>query len=623
MLVPALVHKLEMAFGSTWRTPAASRTWTDVTARVDFGGDGGDVSVRYGRQDERGTADANELTITLDNTDGAFTYKNTASPFYPNVRIGLPVRFTASLDGESSVRFVGYVNELPTTFPGGSDRYVQVTITASSAIARLGTAQALPSPIDKAAEQMGASYYWPLTEAESAAKGVEISGRADGFASRNVAGLVVPGSDDLGLDGRTGWRFTGTSAASYGSASVSLPSPIAVSFSLAFFAKVLNPAPDTGNFSSGGVATGGAFVEFLGTNSLVLRIGQSEFGNLFNDGRLHHFCVTTSASGSPIAAPTRVYIDGTLVLTSTSDARQFTGFELRQPVADNDLARRDMTFGRVSAYRRTLTAAEVEELARSQYLYANEEAWGRLNRLADWAAIPSDLRDFDFGRTLLAGLPGEGGKAIDLMRTAETTDQGVLYDSRAGALTYRSIRGRYNTAPALTVDMRTQRVKRDYAPRVDRSSVINVARVRNSLGTAEATFTNEASRAEGEEVEEVETASVDILEPYALATWLVNSYAEPQVRVGTATLNVVGWSGDGALASVLALDVGSKVRLTNQPSQAGPSTVNYIVEGYTETFSPGRWEIALNLSPVGLTDNIFRFDDPVLGRLDSGNVYGL
>lgn len=622
MPVPALVHKLEMAFGSTWRTPAASRTWTDVTARVDFGGDGGDVSVRYGRQDERGTADANELTITLDNTDGAFTYKNAASPFYPNVRIGLPVRFTASLDGVSSVRFVGYLNELPTTFPGGSDRYAQVTITASSAIARLGTAQALPSPIDKAAEQVGASYYWPLTEAESATKGIEISGRADGFASRNVAGLVVPGYDDLGLDGRTGWRFTGTSAASYGSASVAFASPLSGGLSLSFFAKVLNPAPDAGNFYSGGSATGGVFVNFLGTNTVDLRIGRPEFADLFNDGALHHWAVSISPTGS-LTGTVKVYRDGVLVLTTTNDTRRITGVELRQPVADNDLARRDIAFGRVSVYPFAFFVSEVTELAAGRTLYSGEAVAARLTRLADWAAIPSDLRDFGTGRVTLAGLPAEGGKAIDLMRTAETADQGVLYDSRIGALTYRSIRTRYNAAPALTVDMRTQRVKRDYAPRVDRSSVVNVARVRNSLGTAEATFTNEASRAEGEEVEEVETASVDILEPYALATWLVNSYAEPQVRVGTATLNVVGWSGDGALSSVLALDVGSKIRLTNQPAQAGPSAVDYIVEGYTETFSPGRWEIALNLSPVGLTDNIFRFDDPVLGRLDSGNVYGL
>src|SRR5687768_13135208 len=103
--------QVEIAFDSGYTTPAASRTWTDVSAYVELADQ---IDIGFGRQDERSTADANDLSLTLDNTDGRFTAHRSASPYYPNVKIGRPIRVKVTPPGGSTVtRFVGFIDEWP------------------------------------------------------------------------------------------------------------------------------------------------------------------------------------------------------------------------------------------------------------------------------------------------------------------------------------------------------------------------------------------------------------------------------------------------------------------------------------------------------------------------------
>lgn len=81
---------VDIAFTSGYTTPAASRVWTDVSQWVEL--DRG-ISIDVGRQDELSVAGANTLRLVLDNSDGRFTAGRAASPYYPNVKIGRPIRY--------------------------------------------------------------------------------------------------------------------------------------------------------------------------------------------------------------------------------------------------------------------------------------------------------------------------------------------------------------------------------------------------------------------------------------------------------------------------------------------------------------------------------------------------
>lgn len=88
--------KVEIAFDSGFNTPAGSRTWIDVSQWVE-GREA--IQINFGRADERTVADANQAQLTLDNVDGRFTANRPASPYYPDVKIGRPLRITSTTTG--------------------------------------------------------------------------------------------------------------------------------------------------------------------------------------------------------------------------------------------------------------------------------------------------------------------------------------------------------------------------------------------------------------------------------------------------------------------------------------------------------------------------------------------
>jgi hypothetical protein len=125
--------EVHIAFDSGYTTPAASRTWTDVSAHVELH-DG--IDIDHGRQDERSTADANSLSLTLDNTDGRFTAHRAASPYYPDVKIGRPVRVRARLNGVTAGTFGTFEGDVA-GWSGANAAVARSTAQARTGVASL------------------------------------------------------------------------------------------------------------------------------------------------------------------------------------------------------------------------------------------------------------------------------------------------------------------------------------------------------------------------------------------------------------------------------------------------------------------------------------------------------
>jgi hypothetical protein len=112
------VLKVEIAEGFTPGDPtAAPPSWTDITARC-IGKDGGSfITTGYGQQYELATPEAGEMVIGVLNNDGAFTPGNVASPYYPYIVLGMPVRVSAYWDGSWYQVGFGYVERWPQEWP--------------------------------------------------------------------------------------------------------------------------------------------------------------------------------------------------------------------------------------------------------------------------------------------------------------------------------------------------------------------------------------------------------------------------------------------------------------------------------------------------------------------------
>ena len=96
---------VEIAWDGSFRTPMSSWTWTDISDSVELASG---LGITWGRGDERSTADANTLTLTLDNSTGDFTASRSTSAYYPDVVLYKPIRVKATpVDGSESVQCGG------------------------------------------------------------------------------------------------------------------------------------------------------------------------------------------------------------------------------------------------------------------------------------------------------------------------------------------------------------------------------------------------------------------------------------------------------------------------------------------------------------------------------------
>lgn len=646
MSVPNVSYKVEIAWTSNWRTAAASRVWTDVSEYVELQ-DG--IKIDYGRSDEVSAADANTMSLTLDNKDGRFTWGNTASPYYPNVKLGRPIRVTATVGGSDYVRFVGYINQWPVEWPGDSAGFATTSITASSRLSRLGLDSPIVNVVAKTVASVAPDYYWPLTGPAGSTTAAESSG-SPGLALRIVrrANKVTFGYDDSAApfgaaDSLPAVKLAANAeaaAGAFGRIETSLPEvamgpglPGAVS--IAFFMRNLEPgASSTGagdllTFLDPAVDEATATSVAFGLDPIVLATvsypsGGSLLGHyvptpvdLERSGALHHVAATVVCDGTNITI--RGYLDGVLTGTNTFAAvnLRFSRLRLSSP-------QHATLVGRLAIWRSGASATSIGDLATAGLNgFSGDTTDGRLGRLATWAKIPAAEVTATASPIRLAGVTAADKQAEALMREVETAEAGVLHDNRVGNLVLRPRSERYNVAPALTIALTSDRVS-GFAPRVDRQNLANVGKGKSADGTVEVTYTDEASRDDyGDAAYDVETTALSDAEPLHLISWVVNSNSQPRPRAPSVRLSVIDWIGSAELAALLGVDIGSVLRLTAAPSQApGAASADYFVEGYTEEIGVGTWVISPNLSPSWPYDATLILDSATRGLLDT-NVTAL
>ncbi|MEU4133662.1 carbohydrate binding domain-containing protein [Streptomyces wuyuanensis] len=117
---------VELGFGSTVTTPVASITWTEVTQRVDIISRGISISNR-GANDEQSETQPSTCSLTLDNEDGALTAGRSASPYYPNVRKGVPLRVREVTTAKNLITNPGFETDTSGWSSSGTPAIARVT----------------------------------------------------------------------------------------------------------------------------------------------------------------------------------------------------------------------------------------------------------------------------------------------------------------------------------------------------------------------------------------------------------------------------------------------------------------------------------------------------------------
>lgn len=582
--------QVHVAFNAGYATPAADREWTDVSQWVELEES---IKITHGRQDEFSTAGANKLSLTLDNSDGRFTVGRTGSPYYPNVKLGRPIRVTATtVTGHTSVRFLGFVDEWPTEWDG-TDSYAFANLVATSRMAWLsGT---LPNVMAAEILADDPAGYWPLGDPANSTEAKDASGNPQ---SRP---LTVTGSDTAIVFGNaTGPGTDGITAAEFANGQYLVGSIPSGSLRM-IRATALVPAA-TGELQHIAV-TGPIETNDFG-DGIAVDLSGNFAGTNVADGETHDLAIRYDGANTAWW-----YVDGVEVATDgATPTPTITSLIVGESLVG--------VISHVAIYTSDVSADRVAAHASAALTGHEDDTPGeRVERYALYAGIPATEVDADAGSTPIAHLDTTGTEALAAMRRVEEAEGGVLHDGRDGNLRFRSRTSRYGQDPAVTLDAEAQEIEAGYMTKPDRAGIVNVA----TITTADdQTFRAEdtASRDDyGPQTHQADLLTNNGPTAESTATWLVNTYAEPSGRVPTLGVDLLPFSPERQ-AAILDADIGTLVSVANLPSQAADTDVDFFVEGYTEDIDPESYTFTFNVSPAALVA-VWVIEDPVAGQLDS------
>ncbi len=563
----ACAVKVEIAFDSGFTTPAADRTYTDVSARAF-----GSVSIGWGRSDQFGTCEPLTCSLQLSNEDGALTPGNTGSAYYPNVKLDRPVRITVTpAGGAPSVRFVGYVDAWPMSWPFGTDLgSVCVNLTATSRTGRLGLRNALYSDLVENARSAGATAIWPLDEPEGSRQGLSI-------VSTDVLKIAGSGAPVT---------FSGTNVHLRGGQHLTSSLTLGTDYTVAL------------SFFS--TSRGGVDIMPVQTSNDSVLVDA-------NDGRWHRL-VLTVAGGVPSGAD--MYLDGAAVSVTFVNVRTSN---LTLGTIDPSAWIRD-----VSYYPSVISGGDIADDYAAFNGGFGDMTDDRLVRYASFVDILPVEVDADAGAVAMGATDIAGLAALDAFRVVESTEGGVLTDARNGDLRLIGRGARYNSSPTVSLSVADEEVGADYSPTLDRFTLrndvtgTNAATSMGQISQGEAvswTARDDASIAEyGTAGGSIEINAADPTEAYAAASWMVANWSDPAPRVPNLTVDLLPLDL-AQTAACLAVFVGDRVAITGRPSQDSTSTAEFFAEGGTETYAADGATITWSVSPIALNDSVLIFDE--------------
>jgi hypothetical protein len=222
----------------------------------------------------------------------------------------------------------------------------------------------------------------------------------------------------------------------------------------------------------------------------------------------------------------------------------------------------------------------------------------------DW---PSSLRDIDTGaQTFQADVIEQGRETLEYLQLVETSEPGLLFMSKDNKVTFRD----RNTAAApgtvVFSDSGTAIPYTNITTTYGTELLYNRA-VIGRIGGQPQTAENAESKAEYGVVSlELNGLLINTdANASALANYIVNKYAEPELRFDTISVELAGL-GTADQAAVLGLELTDIIRLEYQPAGIGPSVTKDVqILGIRHAIRPGQHEIVLNLGSTDTAAFVF------------------
>jgi hypothetical protein len=405
-------------------------------------------------------------------------------------------------------------------------------------------------------------------------------------------------------------------------------------FSVAFWTDPVRPSAGTWVTLFAGWSDTGA--EFM-----TIRMDSGGFvqvNTTFTDGTQTSFTSSTAlSSGTPHfimvhveSGTTRLYYDGDLRASyagsppSNLDIRDLRWASLGGRQAGTVFSEySNGRHGHIAIWDRRLSWAEQNEIwniGTGPEVTESENA--RISRLAQYSGFTGETA-LDAGMSTLQGPSWDtGASALEELQGAAQDASGYIFMDGDGRLTY------HNRARRQSATVRFElgdTVGLPWEPglqfEMDDDRIINEVTYKRPNGI-EGVLKDQASiDAYGRKSTSIELGVTSDSAVQDASYTLLNIYADPMVRCDSVTLKC---SATPALfLPVLSVEVGDRITLTDLPTAAPDSELDYYVEAIdTEVSSDGGtldWITTLSLSPADGSD-VWILEDSTLGRLDRTTV---
>jgi hypothetical protein len=617
---------VEIAFSTQPEDP--SPVYVDVTSSVRLLAG---INISKGRQDQYSTVQPARLALTLINTDGRFTPGNVSSVYYPNVKKGRRIRVSETWNGVTYYRFTGFIDEWPVEWPDASAVFADVQVTATSRMARLGHGKMLPSVVEVEYLLDSPEAYYTLgegvgtTQAGNESTTVQSPMTVTPFGGGSTANISFGSATGPSTDSLTAALFTRVSATAgayltaplSGFTSGSDPSILLEAFMLSNQTQEMGLAQLDGGASLylvlGTTAAGKLTASYSTPSSGVMYTLTSTA--TVTDGATHHVAIRQTTAGGNTTAT--LFIDGASAGATTigSSQRDFTQLTAGGGLVNSAYAG---TLSHVAAYSGAeITATRIQQhyLAGSTG-FSGERSDQRIQRLATYGGIPSADVVVETGlSTSIAAQDTTGQQPIQLMQDVTATEGGVLFDAGDGRLTFHARSHRYNAATSLTLSTANREIMPSLTPRLDDQDLVNDVTATRTGGVS-ARVVDSASVAEyGTYREDLQLLTTSDNEVFDAASWKVYTASTPQVKVPTAEVELALLS-TAQTTTLLAREIGDRITLSGLPVQAPAASMDFFIEGWTETVADFTYRIVFNLSSASLS-GVWQMDSPVYSVVGS------
>jgi len=672
------ILKVEAAFGFTPGDPSqAPPAWTDITIRCLTKSGDAWITSAMGRQYELAQMEAGELTIMINNQDGAFTPGNAASPYYPNVVLGVPIHVSAYWAGHWYHVGFGYVERWPQQWPDlpqwGMSEMVATDVIAAASSAQMVSALDGDMLLDAPYAFIPCSEQYTtligglnpvLLPADAqgllAANASRVNQRAAFYADGTAATAGTGQEAGLLGDSDTGFGTSSISTAPTAPASgpgviytdPALPDPVTgdgvtVEFWVVIPATVAATSLQPVVFSAYGPASNYQAVR-PSLQVLISNFGGSVLTVTLADGSTVTAPFNVSANAQQIvltvtSSSLQVYVNGGLAATASLSAAQVSAWNAVTLGCPNYAYQAgSLTAGNFTAFDLAVYPylLPVQRIL-SHYVTGfsgqqNCDASQRIAQILSWANLGVPRA----GQVLFSGASDgvtqgpayglEGASAASGVNQVVLNHVALAAGAPSGALVYWHRWALYNQAPVATFgdDLVAADGEVPYLPGLtwdyDNTYLSNIVQVTQQVGpnttvtVTAADFASQHAYFTRSALQQTISTMSD-LDAYGQANFQIAKYSQPQLRVSGVTVDAAS-NAAVAFPVLLALQQGQAATVTRRPLGGAVISESVLTQKIEHSVGPGRWQTSMQLSPYTPENSILQLSSPGFDALGNGTL---